>query len=205
MSLIQQSIIVANIVYYYYSSSNIFSYDHVCAKRCWYCKLRCNTCLAQASIDIHSKTLEGRTQRFCSEVCQSVYFSSTSKEDTILDVLDVSSHQLLLLSFDVTLPRPTGDYSRADVSVYVCKNTESDAFPDGTLYVVYQHATIVDQHFLEFFIHEDCSFSHMLHYYREKQYPDMKYAIDFCMTILKEKLHELDTNLKTLVDFVESL
>ena len=176
------------------------SYDHVCAERCWYCALRCSTCLSQASVDMNT-TLEGRTQRFCSKVCQDVYFSDTAKEDIVLDVFD-SPHHLLLLSFDTTLPRKSGDYSQADISVYLCKNTGSEAFPDDSLYLVYHHTTLVEQHFLEYFIKDDCSFSHMLHYYREKECPDMKYAIDFAAKLLSEKLQDLGTNLRTLTDFV---
>lgn len=191
------------VVWHFYRPTTPNSYDHVCAKRCWYCKLRCNTCLSQASVGMSSRNA-GRTQRFCSEVCQSVYFSNKPKEETLLDVFNTSSQHLLLLSFDIKLPRPLGDYSRADVSVYVCKYAEQDSFPDDSLYVVYHHATAVDQHFLEYFIHDDCSFSHMLHYYGVKDYPDMKYAINFASEILAEKLQELGTNLTMLLEFVEN-
>ena len=184
-----------------YRPSSNFSYDHVCAKRCWYCTLRCNTCLSQTSVDLNTK-LEGRTQRFCSKVCQDVYYSATSKEDVVLDAFDSLSHHLLLLSFDITLPRKSGDYSRADVSVYLCKNTGLDVFPEDSLYLVYHHTTVVDQHFLEYFIQDDGSFSHMLHYYREKEYPEMMYAVDFAATVLSEKLQDLGTNLRTLSEFV---
>ena len=148
-----------------------------------------------------SRNLEGHTLRFCGGSCQNVYLSNTPKEETVLDVFGSSSH-LLLLSFDTTLPLHIGGYSRADISVYVCKNAESDAFPDKALYIVYHHATARSQTFLEYFIHEDCSFSHMLHYYESKDYPDMKYAIDFAAIVLTKKLQELGTDLKMLVEFV---
>lgn len=177
------------------------TYDHVCGKLCWYCKLRCNTCLSQASPDLSSKTQEGRTQRFCSKTCQNVYLSSVAKDDIILDVFDSQFNHLLLLSFDTTLPLSTGGFSRVDISVYMSKDSESDVFPNKSLYVVYHHSTIVEQHFLEYFIFYDCSFSHMLHYYKSKEYPEMKYAIDFAKQLIAEKLKELDTTLETLVDF----
>lgn len=81
------------------------------------------------------------------------------------------------------------------------KGTGSDTFPNKSLYVVYHHSTAVDRHFLEYFIGENCSFSHMLHYYRNQEYPQMKYAIDFVEVLITEKLKELGTTLKTLVDF----
>lgn len=172
------------------------TYDRVCGEPCWYCRLRCNTCLLQSST-VLSKTFEGRPQRFCSDTCQNVYLSSTTKEDTVLDVLDSQSKHILLLSFDATLPRPTGSHSRADISVYLSKDAESTS----PLYVVYHHSTTIDQHFLEYFIHEDCSFSHMLHYYQSKEYPEMKYAVDFVKLLVSKKLEELGTTLKTLMDF----
>ena len=142
-----------------------------------------------------------RTKRFCSETCHNVYFSNTTKEPIALD-LDSSAGHPLLLSFDIVLPRPTGDYSRAEISVYMGNGTE--AFPKESLYVVYHHSTSVDQQFLEYFIHEDCSFSHMLHYYGSKECPaEMHYAVKFAKTILTEKLQELGIeNLKVLVNFI---
>ena len=179
------------------------SYDRVCTKRCWYCKLGCSTCLSQAPIDMSSKSAGGSTQRFCNKTCRNVYFSDTTKEATVLDLFGSPAEHLLLLSFDITLPRSTEGYSRADISVYVSNGTESHAFPKGSLHIVYHHATVIDQHFLEYFIHEDCSFSHMLHYYRSKEYPEMKYAVDFVKQVLTKKLQELGIeDLKVLVDFV---
>jgi hypothetical protein len=130
-----------------------------------------------------------------------MYFSSTIREDIVLDVFDSHSKHLLLLSFETTLPCEAGDYSRANISVYVTKDANLDTFPDKSLYVVYHHSTTIDQHFLEYFIHDDCSFSHMLPYYGSKKYPEMKYAFDFAERLITEKLEELGTTLKTLMDF----
>lgn len=188
-------------VHYDIDHRHTITYDHVCGERCWYCELRCNTCLSQASMDLSRKTSEGRSQRFCSKTCENVYSSRVTKEDTVLDVFDSPSKHLLLLSFDTTLPCKTGNYSRAEISVYVSKDAESDGFPLKSLFVVYHHSTAIDQHFLEYFIHDDCSFSHMLHYYGSKEYSEMRYAIDFAEQLITEKLQGLGTNLKTLVDF----
>lgn len=78
-----------------------------------------------------------------------------------------------------------------DISVYLSREAESQHFPKGSLYIVYQHATTIDQHFLEYFVHKDSSFSHMLHYYKSREYPDRNYGIHFTKQILTEKLQEL--------------
>ncbi len=174
----------------------------MCDERCWYCELRCNTCLAQTSMDLNSKTVEGRMQRFCNKTCQNVYLSCETGEDTVLDVFDSPSKHLLLLSFDTTLPCKTGDYCRVEISIYITKcATESEFFPDKSLFVVYHHSTAIKQHFLEYFIRNDCSFGHMLHYYGSREYPEIRYAINLAEQLITEKIQGLGTSLSTLVDF----
>lgn len=163
------------------------SYDHVCNKRCWFCKSRCNHCLAPASYDLNMKSATGSIRKFCSDACRKVYFDGTCKDSVILDL--ESSHPLLL-SLEVTLLCKTGDYSRADIAIY-CSDGSKDICK-GVPYVVYYHTTITEQHFLEYFINEDCSFSCMLPYFNSKECPkDVAYAEKFVLTILKEKMLEL--------------
>lgn len=163
------------------------SYDHACNKRCWYCESRCNHCLAPASFDLNMKCAAGSIIKFCSDTCRNMYFDSSCKDPVVLDL--ESSHPLLL-SLDVTLPCKTGDHSRFDIAIY--SGDGSKNIPKGAPYVLYRDATITKQHFIEYFIHEDCSFSHMLPYFSSKECPtDMAYVKKFVQTILKEKMSEL--------------
>ena len=145
------------------------------------------------------KCAAGSIRKFCGEACRNVYFDNTCKDPMILDL---ESNHPLLLSIEVTLLRKTGDYSRADIAIYC--GDGSNNFSKGAPYVVYHHDTIIEQHFLEYFINEDCSFSHMLPYYNSKECPsDMVYAEQFVLKILKKKLLEMGIeDLKSLVNFV---
>lgn len=69
---------------------------------------------------------------------------------------------------------------------------------------MYHHNAVKEQHFLEYFIQSDGSFSHMLHYYRLKEYLEMKKFVKFAEHILVEKLQELGIDLNELLDFVFS-
>lgn len=176
------------------------SYDHACNKCCWYCKSRCCHCLAFASFDLNVKCATGSIRKFCSKTCRSVYVDSTCKDPMILDT---KSKHPLLLSFEHTLLCKTGDYSRADIAIY-CNSDDSKGFSKGMPYVVYHHDTMIEQHFLEYFIHEDCSFSCMLPYYRSKEFPsDMLYVEKFVRKILKEKLLQMEIkDLKFLMNLI---
>lgn len=112
-------------------------------------------------------------------------------------ILDLKSKHQLLLSFEHALLCKTGDYSRADIAIYCSKD-----FLKGKPYIVYHHDTMIEQHLLEYFIHEDCSFSHMLPYYHSKEFPsDMLYVEKFVRKILKEKLLEMEIeDLKSLMN-----
>lgn len=117
-------------------------------------------------------------------------------------ILDLESNHPLLLSLEVTLVRKSGDYSRAEIAIYCGDGNKG--FSKGVPYVVYHHDSIIEQHFLEYFINEDCSFSHMLPYYDSLECPShMEYAEKFVVTILKEKLLEMGIeDLKCLINFV---
>ena len=146
------------------------------------------------------KCTSGSIRKFCSKACRNVYFDSTCKDPMILDL---KSKHPLLLSFERTLLCKTGDYSRADVAIYYSNDNSKD-FSEGIPYVVYHHDTMIEQHFLEYFINEDCSFSHMLPYYHSEKFPsDMVYIEKFVQKILKEKLLQLEIDgLKSLINLV---
>ena len=164
---------------------------------------RCNNCLSQASVDMSSKTPGGSAQKFCSEACRNVFFSDTTKEVAFFDPASLSQPHILLISFDVLLPCSKGGNTRADISVYLSNDPESQLFPNRSLYVVYHHTALLEQQFLEYFINSDGSFSRMVPYYQANEYPEMKYAIDFTRLVLTEKLQELGMeDLKELTEFV---
>ena len=146
------------------------------------------------------KCATGSIRKFCSKACRNIYFDSTCKDPM---VLDLKSKHPLLLSFEHTLLCKTGDYSRADVAIY-CSNDGSKDFSKGKPYIVYHHDTMIEQHFLEYFINEDCFFSHMLPYYHTKELPsNMLYVERFVWKILKEKLLQLEIDdLKSLLNLV---
>ena len=118
-------------------------------------------------------------------------------------ILDLKSKHPLLFSFEHTLLRKTGDYSRADIAIYYSSDGSKD-FLKGMPYVVYHHDTMIEQHFLEYYIHEDCSFNHMLPYYHSKEFPlDMLYVEKFVQKILKEKLFQVEIeDIKSLINLV---
>lgn len=123
--------------------------------------------------------------KFCSSACQSFYLTNTPHQ--VPEPSKDSPHQFLLKS-DISLPLRTGGYSRSNMAVYL--GDGSKPFPRRAFYVVYRHRTPFQQHFMEYFLLDDCSFSHPLPYYSEENRLEMLLMndIQLIQLVLQEEL-----------------
>ena len=164
---------------------------------------RCNHCLAPASFSYNTELPGVPKMKFCSSTCQSVYFTNTPHQ-LVPESSNDSPHQFVLKS-DISLPLRTGGYSFSNMAVY--RGDGSKPFPRRAFYVVYRHRTPFQQHFMEYFLLDDCSFSHPLPYYSEEHRLEMLVMndIQLIQLVLQKDLEKFKVkNLTELPDVLSA-
>lgn len=160
--------------------------DKHCEDSCWYCYDKCTNCMNIASADYCSNKEGCKPLKFCSKECQRLCMQSIGSENPTSVVIVSPDGKIFSLGSQSVLPslKPrcfpmAKSHSKVlhvfmlaenakgfivQKEVVLCIGDGTEGITAGAKYIVHWSCTLHSQNFLEYYVDENFTPTHPLHY-----------------------------------------